>query len=84
MPAAFRDESPELIKIRTKIMRAERAAKRTGDRSEADDLRRQYAQAKVEDQVRRIVAEAPPFTQDQRDRLRALFQTAGELDDLAH
>jgi hypothetical protein len=59
-----------------KQMRADiaRASRRTGDPISAADKRRDYAAAKLEDYISRIVAEAPPLTEDQRSRIAALLQ----------
>jgi hypothetical protein len=76
-------EATDLIDLKMKIMRAERLAKRTGDRSDVIELRRQYAERKITISVRAIVAEWPPLTEDQRTRLRALFAAGGEHDDAA-
>ena len=55
-----------------KQMRADiaRASKRTGDPISAADKRRDYAAAKLEDYIRRVVETAPPLTQDQRSTHR--------------
>jgi hypothetical protein len=59
-----------------KQMRADiaRASKRTGDPISAADKRRDYAAAKLEDYIRRVVDQAPPLTEDQRARIAALLQ----------
>ena len=59
-----------------KQMRADiaRASKRTGDPISAADKRRDYAAAKLEDYIRRIVDQAPPLTEDQRSRIAALLR----------
>jgi hypothetical protein len=56
-------------------LRAEiaRESRRTGDQSRLDDLRRAYAEAKLDDYIRRIFAAFPPLTEDQRARLTALL-----------
>ena len=62
-----------------KQMRADiaRASKRTGDPISAADKRRDYAAAKLEDYIRRVVETAPPLTQDQRSRIAALLRSGG-------
>ena len=62
-----------------KQMRADiaRASKRTGDPMSAADKRRDYAAAKLEDYIRRVVETAPPLTQDQRSRIAALLRSGG-------
>jgi hypothetical protein len=52
----------DIADLKMKIMRAEKFARRSGDRSEVDDLRRQYLEAKIEAYVERVMAEAPPLT----------------------
>lgn len=69
----------DIADLKMKIMRAEKVARRSGDRTEADDLRRQDVEAKIEAYVQRVVAEAPPLTEDQKNRLRALF-SKGDRD----
>jgi hypothetical protein len=70
----------DVAALKMKVMRAEKFARRSGDRSEVDALRRQYVEAKIEAYVQRVVAEAPPLTEDQKTRLRSLFSTAGDRD----
>ena len=70
----------DITALRMRLMRAEKFARRSGDRSEVDDLRRQYVEAKIEAYVQRVVAEAPSLTEDQKTRLRSLFSTAGDRD----
>jgi hypothetical protein len=70
----------DIADLKMRLMRAAKLARRSGDRSEVDDLRRQYVEAKIAAYVQRVVAEAPPLTEDQRSRLRSLFSTAGDRD----
>ena len=70
----------DIADLKMRLMRAEKFARKSGDRSEVDDLRRQYVEAKIEAYVQRVVAEAPPLTEDQKNRLRSLFSTAGDRD----
>jgi hypothetical protein len=70
----------DIGELKMRVMRAEKFARRSGDRSEVDDLRRQYVEAKIAAYVERVVAEAPPLTEDQKTRLRSLFSTAGDRD----
>jgi hypothetical protein len=70
----------DIADLKMRLMRAEKSARRSGDRGEADDLRRQYVEAKIEAYVQRVVAEAPPLTEDQKTRLRSLFSTARDRD----
>jgi hypothetical protein len=70
----------DIADLKMRLMRAEKSARRSGDRSEVDDLRHQYVEAKIVAHVRRIVAEAPPLTEDQETRLRSLFPTPGDRD----
>jgi hypothetical protein len=46
-----------------------RASKRTGDPISAANKRRDYAAAKLEDYIRRVVETAPSLTDDQRSRI---------------
>lgn len=62
-----------------KQMRADiaRASRRTGDPTSAANKRRDYAAAKLEDYIRRVVETAPPLTQDQQLRIAALLRNGG-------
>lgn len=44
------------------------------------DLRRDLAAANLEDYVSRVVAEAPPLTNSQRDRIAGLLRPVGGGD----
>jgi hypothetical protein len=70
----------DIADLKMRLMRAEKFARRSGDRSEVDGLRRQYVEAKIAAYVQRLVAEAPPLTEDQKNRLRSLFSTASDRD----
>ena len=63
-----------------KQMRADiaRASKRTGDPISAASKRRDYAAAKLEDYIRRVVETAPPLTPDQQLRIAALLRNGGD------
>jgi len=70
-------EKHQLKQLRAGIARATRASRRSGDARAADELRRDYAAAKLEDYVRRTVNAAPPLTQDQQSRIAALLRSGG-------
>jgi hypothetical protein len=42
------------------------------------DARRDLAAASLEEYISRIVAEAPPLTEDQRSRIAALLRSGGD------
>jgi len=42
--------------------------------ADSTELRRELAASRLADHVRRIVAEAPPLTPEQRDRIAALLR----------
>lgn len=44
------------------------------DSSEVQDARRDFAAARLEDHVARVLADAPPLTDEQRDRIAALLR----------
>ena len=69
----------DITDLKMRLMRAEKFARRSGDRSEVDGLRRQYVEAKIAAYVQRLVAEAPPLTEDQKTQLRSLL-SAGDRD----
>lgn len=51
-------------------------ATKHGTPDEVLDARRDFKEAKIAAYVQRVLAEAPPLTDDQRARLAALFGTA--------
>ncbi|MCI1788621.1 MAG: hypothetical protein LKI58_11280 [Actinomyces sp.] len=53
------------------------AAARRGTAADVTTARRDLAAAKIEDYVSRVVAEAPPLTPAQRDRIAALVKAGG-------
>lgn len=52
-------------------------ASRQGDAEQIATARQTLAAAKLEAYVERVVAEAPPLTPEQRDRIAALLRPAG-------
>lgn len=68
-----------LENLRAEIARESRTVRRTGDQSRLEDLKRAYAAAKLDDYIRRVFADFPPLTEDQRARLTALL-SADDLD----
>jgi hypothetical protein len=69
-------ESRSLKQMRAGIARA---SKPTGDPVSAANARRDYAAAKIEDYVRRVVDSAPELTEDQRARIAALLRGGDDL-----
>jgi hypothetical protein len=63
-------DSPNLIRSRL----ATHVRYRPEDTQTADELRRDYRAARLEEYVTRLLAEAPPLTDEQRERLALLFQ----------
>lgn len=53
-------------------------AKRTGDPKRIEGAYRDLAAAKIAAYIEKVVAEAPPLTAAQRDRLAILLRTAPE------
>lgn len=51
-------------------------AARTGDSAALAEARRDLAAAKLEQYIERTVAEAPPLTAEQRDRLAGILRGA--------
>lgn len=63
--------------IRSSVIRsrlATHARYRPEDTATADELRRDYRAARLEEYVTRTLAAAPPLTDEQRERLALLFQ----------
>jgi hypothetical protein len=70
-------EEPEpqsLPQLRIAVARAEREARRSGGAASAADARRDLAEAKLADYITRVVADAPPLRESQRDRLVLLLR----------
>ncbi|WP_420112336.1 hypothetical protein [Pseudactinotalea sp.] len=59
----------EVLKARSALGNATRR----GDDGAAEDARRDLAAAKIAAYVEKVVAEAPPLTAEQRDRLSAII-----------
>jgi len=70
-----------LAQRRAEVARAERQVKHHPDQPEhaerATGLRRDYAAEKLADYVAQVVAQAPPLTAAQRDRIAALLRGGG-------
>lgn len=49
---------------------------RTADDPDLVNARRNLAAARLEEHIARVVAEAPPLTEEQRDRLAGLLRSA--------
>lgn len=54
-------------------------AARRGSAVQVNEARRALAAAKLEQYVSRVVAEAPPLTNDQADRIAALLRPSGNV-----
>ena len=65
--------SSEVLKARSAVG----VATRRGDREAIITSRQQLAVAKLEAYVSRVVAEAPPLSPEQLDRLAVLFRPGG-------
>jgi hypothetical protein len=76
-------ETQVLPQLRAGIARATRTARLTGDPTPAVAARRDYAAAKIEDYVRKVVDQAPPLTDEQRSRIAALLRPTGSGPDAA-
>lgn len=64
-------ERPSPAALRAKIARACRA----GDAEAAGEARAEYRTRKLEEHIERVLSEAPPLSQEQRDRLRVILGT---------
>lgn len=51
-------------------------ASRSGDPARIIDARREHAAVKIQTAIERVLAEAPPLTDEQRDRIAALLRPA--------
>ncbi len=59
-------------------LQGQSAAARRWDLPNKDDLVRDYAAARLEDYIRRIVADAPSLTTQQQDKLALLLRGTAE------
>lgn len=68
----------ELKRVRMAIARGERDARRHPGDEEAKTrvakLRAEYAELKIQEYVKRVVANAPPLSKEQRARLATLLR----------
>jgi hypothetical protein len=53
---------------------------RTPDDPDLLAAKRDFRASRAEDYIKRLVAEAPPLTQDQRSRIAALLRNGGEAE----
>ncbi|GAC1332368.1 MAG: hypothetical protein NVSMB13_21030 [Mycobacteriales bacterium] len=61
--------APEARRLRSQIAKATQL-----DRPDVDDLRREFKTVEVENYIRQLVDNAPPLTDEQRDRLVVLLR----------
>lgn len=61
----------------TRRAQARHAAAIRWQKPDQDDAARDYAATRIADYVQRIVAEAPPLTVEQRERIARLLTPAG-------
>jgi len=66
-----------LAQRRIRIAREERRARLTGSPDLVTEARRDYAAEKLAAYIERVVADAPPLTAGQRDRLALLLRSGG-------
>jgi len=75
-------ESCSLAQLRAANARAAMAAKRNpceATRETVGRLRAEYAAEKLAEYVAKVVAQAPPLTPTQRDRIAALLRTGASV-----
>ncbi|MGW4581950.1 hypothetical protein ACWELP_24975 [Rhodococcus aetherivorans] len=53
------------------------ATRRHHPDADTTDIRRELAASTIEDHVRAVVAQAPPLTDEQRERIAALLRAGG-------
>lgn len=58
-------------------------AKRANPDADVTDLRRQLRAERLEEHIRAVVAEAPPLTDQQRDRLALALRPISSVGDVA-
>jgi hypothetical protein len=66
--------------MRAGIARAARTSQLTGDPTPEVEARRDYAAAKIEDYVHRVVSTAPALTDEQIARISAVLHRGGGPD----
>lgn len=54
------------------------STKRLNPEADVTDLQRQLKAERLADHVRRVVAEAPPLTDEQRAKISALLRSGGD------
>jgi hypothetical protein len=74
---------------RSRELQAKNAAAKRWDKSDRDDIAREYATQRITDYIEKVLGEAPPLTDEQRTKLAELLKPAraaikqgrlGELD----
>jgi hypothetical protein len=63
----------------TRSLQGQKAAAVRWGKPDVDTIDRDFAAAKLEQYIERIVSEAPPLTSAQRDRLALLLRGGGAL-----
>jgi hypothetical protein len=58
----------------TKQLQAKAAAAKRWNRPDRDELSREYAAQRITDCIRKVLADAPPLTDEQRDRIAAILR----------
>ena len=74
MPETWQTDIADLKML---IMRGEKSARRSGDRSEVDDLRRQCVEAKIAAYVQRVVAEGSTAHRRSKESVEITFLDGG-------
>lgn len=68
--------STEVLKARSRLATLSRRSVAASS-DQIDDARRDLAEAKIVNYVEKIVAAAPPLSDEQRDRIAALLRAGG-------
>jgi hypothetical protein len=81
------NDSDELARRRAEIARAEKDLRRNpadeDARAAVSRLRAEYAEKRIEVYVQKVVAEAPPLTDEQKSRLASLLRPLPVTPELA-
>jgi hypothetical protein len=67
----------DVADLKMRLMRAEKFARISGDRSEVDDLRRQCVEAKIAAYVQRVVAEGSTAHRRSKESVEITFLDGG-------
>lgn len=63
--------------VKSRKLQGEYAAAKRWNHPNKDDIGREYAEQRIAEYVARVLADAPPLTDEQRDRIAAILRAGG-------